>query len=678
MKDIAVTEMRTFVLMGHTASGKTSLVDALLFKMGVNDRLGSVDGGSSMADYTDEEKSRKTTIYAKSFSGVYKSADGRKVGMVFSDTPGYADFFGQVILASRVAGASLLAVDAHSGIQVGTTKAWKQAEALNLPCAIVVTGFDRENTSFTKVLADIQAAWGARCVPVVVPLPDASGVIDVLGSAPAPAAVADLVQGAKGSLVELAAETDDTMIEKYLGGEPLSPDEIAKGLRQAVFGRKLVPVFACAAPKSIGVAELLEGIKRLLPSPADRPMKDAEGKPVDTSPAAPFVGFVWRTINDPSVGQMTFIQVCGGTLRADVDVVNVTKDQRERLAQFAELNGKKQTALDEAKAGDIIAVTKLKVTGLGDALCQAGTKVAFAPYVFPNPVMWHAVTGKTQGDEDKIGAALQRLAEEDPTIKVERNTDTHETILSGMGDVHLAVAVERMKKRSGVEVTLSTPKVPYKETVTARGDGHYKHKKQSGGRGQYGEVYLRVEPLPAGDPEWFEDAVVGGVIPGNFIPAVQKGVVEGMTRGCVAGYPVVHVKSSVYDGSYHEVDSSEISFKIAGGRAFKDAMSKARPVLLEPIMTVKVMIPDQFMGDVNGDLSHRRGRIVGMDAADGLQVITAEVPQAELFRYCAELRSMTGGRGSFDMAFNRYDVVPSNVAQKIVAETQKVKEEEEE
>jgi elongation factor G len=292
--------------------------------------------------------------------------------------------------------------------------------------------------------------------------------------------------------------------------------------------------------------------------------------------------------------------------------------------------------------------------------------------------MWCAVTGKTQGDEDKIGTALQRVAEEDPTIHLERNVDTHEQVLAGMGDVHLAVAVERMKSRSNVDVNLATPKVPYKETVTARGDGHYKHKKQTGGRGQYGEVYLRVEPLPAGDEEWFADAIVGGVIPGNFIPAVQKGVVDGMTRGCVAGYPVIKVKSSVYDGSYHDVDSSEIAFKIAGSRAFKDAMSKARPVLLEPIMQVKIMIPEQFMGDVNGDLSHRRGRILGMEVADGLQLITAEVPQAEMFRYCAELRSMTGGRGSFEMAFDRYEVVPSNVAQKVIAEAEKNKKEEEE
>ncbi len=678
MKDIAVQDMRTFVLMGHTGSGKTTLADALLFKMGQCERLGSVDSGSSAGDYTDEEKGRKTTIYAKSFSGSFKTSDGRKMGMVFCDTPGYADFGGQVIQASRIAGAALIAVDAHAGLQVGTMKAWKQCESLGLPRAVVVTGLDRENASFDTVLEGIRAAWGSKCVPVVIPLPGNAGVVDVIGAANPPAAVADAVTEAKGALVELAAETNDSLIEKYLAGEPLAPAEVAAGLRAAILKSRLVPVFACVAPKSVGLAELMDGVGRLFPSPADRPMLDVAGKPVDTAPTAPFVGFVWRTVNDPFIGHMSFIYVCGGTLKADIDILNVNKDQKERIVQFSELNGKKQTPIDEAKAGEIVAVAKLKVTTLGDALCQAGFKTTFAPFKFPNPVMWHAVAAKTQGDEDKIGTALHRLADEDPTIKVERNTDTHETVVSGMGDTHLAVAVERMKKRSGVDVVLSTPRVPYKETITSRGEGHYKHKKQSGGRGQYGEVYLRTEPLREGDAEWFADAVVGGAIPGNFIPAVQKGVVEGMLRGCVAGYPVINVKSTVYDGSYHDVDSSEIAFKIAGSRAFRESMSKSKPVLLEPIMNVTIWVPDQFMGDVNGDMSHRRGRIVGMDAADGMQVITAEIPQAELFHYCAELRSMTGGRGSFEMSFARYDVVPSNVAQKIIAEAVKVKEEEQE
>ncbi|MEI6563620.1 MAG: elongation factor G [bacterium] len=678
MKDIAVSDVRNFVLMGHTASGKTTLADAMLFKMGVNDRFGSVDQGSSLGDYTDEEKARKTTIYAKSFCGTYKSSDGHNMDIVFCDTPGYADFFGQVIQASRIAGAALITVDAHAGIQVGTMKAWKQASALDIPRAIVVTGLDRENSPFDKVMADIKATWGDRCIPVLMPLPDGSAVVDVLAATDVPASVSAALLEAKGALVEMAAETDDTLIEKYLAGQPLTAREIADGLRHAVFDRKLVPVFACMALKNIGVGELLDGIARFFPSPADRPMKDADGKPIDTSPTAPFVGYVWRTVNDPFIGHMSFVYVCGGTLKSDMEVMNVGKDQKERIVQFVSLNGKKQTPTTEAEAGDIVAISKLKVTTLGDALCQVPAKVTFTPFIFPNPVMWYAVSAKTQGDEDKIGTALHKLAEDDPTIHVERHADTHETILAGMGDTHLAVAVERMKKRNSVDVILSTPKIPYKETITGRGEGHYKHKKQSGGRGQYGEVYLKVEPLLGDDNEWFVDALVGGSIPHNFVPAVQKGVVEGMSKGSLAGCDVVKIKSTVYDGSYHDVDSSEVAFKIAASRAFKEAMSKAKPVLLEPIMSVKIMIPEHYMGDVNGDMSHRRGRIVGMEVADGMQVIIADIPQSELFTYCAELRSMTGGRGSFEMAFARYDVVPGAVAQKIIAAAAKLKEEDQE
>jgi elongation factor G len=677
MKDVAVADLRSFMLLGHTGSGKTTLCDALLFKLGVNDRLGAVASETSMADYTDEEKARKITIHAKPFSGTFQ-ADGRKAGLVFCDTPGYADFNGQVIMAARAVESALIAVDASAGIQVGTLRAWKQVEAAGRPRGFVITGIDRENASFDKTLAGLQAAFGPHCLPVVLPLADGSGVADVIGGQPVPAALESVSQEVKGKLIELAAETDDALIEKFLGGETLTPEELAGGMRKAVLSRKLAPVFACSAPKDIGVGELLQNVARLFPSPLDRPMQDADGKAIDPRPEAPFAGFVWRTVNDAFIGQVSFLRVCGGTFKADLEVQNADKEQKERITALMEINGRKQTPAETATAGDIVALTKLKHTGLGDALCGPGIKVKFAPFSFPNPVMFFAVAAKTQGDEDKIGTALARIAEEDPTIRVERNTETRETLLSGMGDVQLAVAVERMKKRSNVEVVLSTPKVPYRETVTGRGEGHYRHKKQSGGRGQYGEVFLKVEPLPEGDEEWFCDEIVGGAIPGNFLPAVQKGVVEGMARGALAGYPVTRVKVRIYDGSYHEVDSSEISFKIAGARALRDGMTKAKPVLLEPIMTVRIMVPDQFMGDVSGDMSHRRGRILGMESAEGLQVIVAEIPQAELFRYCAELRSMTGGRGSFEMAFARYDIVPGAVAQKVIAEAAKTRVAEEE
>jgi elongation factor G len=678
MKDIAIANVRNFALMGHTGAGKTVLVDAILFKMGVNDRFGSTADGSSMADWTEEEKERKITIWAKPFDGVYKATDGQKFDVVMLDTPGYADFYGQVVGASAIADAGLIVTDATGGIQIGTNRAWRRCETLGLPRGIVVTGLDKENANFDAAVKSIQAAWGARCIPAVIPTQDGKKVIDVLAPGGAPADMADRVEALKGALIESAAESDDQLIEKYLGGEALTPDEVASGLRKAVAQCKLMPVFAVVAKNDVGVIELLDNIGRLFPCPTDRVVKDATGNVVDISPSAPFTGMVWRVINDPFVGQLSFLRIYSGTLKADSEIHNATKDTKERIGSLFFLNGKKTEAIPEAEAGDIVALAKLKSTTLNDTLCAHGKSFKFAPIVFPNPTAAYAGAPKTQGDEDKIGTALHRVADDDPTIRVERNTETKELIISGMGDVHLDVTLSRMKKRSNVDILLSTPKVPYKETVSGVGEGHYKHKKQSGGRGQYGEVYLKVAPLKAGDTEWFEDALVGTAVPRNFLPAIEKGLLEGLARGSIAGYPVINTKVSVYDGSSHEVDSSEIAFKIAAGRAFTDGMSKAKPVLLEPIMTVKVMVPDQYMGDITGDMNHRRGRILGIGNEDGMQVITAEVPQAEMFRYSSELRSMTGGRGSFEMEFNRYDIVPSNIAQKVIAEAQKNKKEEKE
>jgi elongation factor G len=596
------------------------------------------------------------------------------MGLFFTDTPGYMDFFGQVIAAARATETGLIVIDAASGIQVGTHRVWTQCKKSGLAAGIVITGLDRENTDFDATLAKIQSSFGPHCVPVVVPLPDGKGVVDVLGAKDVPEDVAVQVQEIKSTLVELAAETDDSLIEKYLGGEDLTADEIANGLRSAVSKGGLVPVFACVPPQDLGIDELLEGIMRLFPSPFDKEVKDTGGNVLAAGADNPFVGLVWRTVNDAFVGQLTFLRVLGGTLESDSEVQNSSESLKERVGSLLYVNGKKQDSIKEATAGDIVAIPKLKGTKVGDTLCEAGKSIVCDRIEFPSPTMFMAVSAKTQADEDKIGTALARVSEEDPTLKVERNTETKEVLLSGLGDVHIDVAVERMRSRSKVEVILNTPKVPYRETVTATGDGHYKHKKQSGGRGQYGEVYLRTESKQPDDEEWFVNAIVGGVIPGNFIPAVQKGLVEGMTSGVVAGYPVCNIKITVYDGSYHDVDSSEIAFKIAGARALKDAMSKAKPVLLEPVMRVKVVIPEQYMGDINGDLNHKRGRILGMSQEEGMQAITADVPQAELFRYAAELRSMTAGQGSFEMTFDRYEIVPSNIAQKVIAANQKEEE----
>ena len=612
MKDIPIADVRNFVLVGHTGSGKTALVDALLYKLGVNDRLGNPGDGTSAADWTDEEKNRKITVWAKPFDAVWRPKGGKALRLVMLDTPGYADFFGQVVAATQVADAALLVVDAMAGVQVGTVRAWKRCEALNLPRAIVVTGLDKENADFDATVAALQELWGARCEVVTYPAADKKGVVDALSAA---GPQADAI---RAKLTDVAAESSDALIEKVLGGETLSADELSGGLRASVAQAKFIPVFAALA------------------------------------------------------------RVWGGTLREKSEAFNTSKEQKESVGTVYFLNGKKQETVPEAQAGDVVALAKLKATGLNDTLCAPGKPAKMAAIAFPNPVVSFAVHPKTQGDEDKLGQGLHRVADDDPTLHVQRNDETHELIITGMGDVQIDAAMERMKARSKVEVTLSTPKVAYKETVTAKGEGHYKHKKQSGGRGQYGEVYLRIEPMKPGVEHWFVDGIVGTSIPRNFLPAIEKGLVEGMTRGAVAGYPVVHTMVTVYDGSSHDVDSSEIAFKIASRTAFKDGMSKAKPVLLEPIMNIRVTIPGEFMGDCTGDLNHRRGRIMGMESEDGMQVIVAEVPQAEVFKYSSELRSMTGGRGSFELSFNRYDIVPSNVAQKIVAEAAKNKQAEEE
>jgi elongation factor G len=674
MKDIPVSDVRNFILLGHSGSGKTTLVDALLHRLGINDRLGLVASGSSMADFTDEEKERKISVFSKSFSAPYKSSDGRTIEMMFCDTPGYVDFFGQVISASRATETGMIVIDAASGVQLGSRRSWRLCNRQELSKAIVISGLDKDNVDYATTLSDIKAAFGPGCVPVSLPKTDGSGFVDILGK-DIPEDLADQVAEIKGSLVELAAETDDTLIEKFLGGEDLSPEEISHGLRDSVASGALVPVFACNSLKETGITELLDGLSRLFPSPVDRDPKDAEGNVIATGASDSMVGFVWRSVNDPFVGQLTFVRILGGTLKGDSEIVNANNGEKERVGSILQVNGKKQVQVESATAGDIVAIPKLKHTGVGDTLCSTGSKTVCASFKFPSPVMFQAVHAKTQADEDKLGTALHRVADEDPTLHVVRNNDTHEMVLQGLGDVHIGVAVNMMKSRSNVAVLLTTPKVPYKETVQGLGEGHYKHKKQSGGRGQFGEVYLKVEAKRPDEEDWFLNETVGGSIPSNFMPAVQKGLVEAMVAGPLAGCPVTNMKVHVYDGSYHDVDSSEVAFKIAGGRAFREAMLAAKPVLLEPIMTVKVAIPDSSLGDINSDLNQKRGRILGMETKDGMQVITADVPQAELFKYAAELRSMTAGEGTFSMEYSRYDVVPQNVAQKVIAEVAKEKEE---
>jgi elongation factor G len=500
---------------------------------------------------------------------------------------------------------------------------------------------------------------------------DFSKVLNLRTTAEAdvPAELRGQFHKAHEALEEAAAEQDDKLLEEFLGGQALTLDEITKGTHVGVARGTTVPIYCGCAEKEIGVRNLLEGVVALLPSPIDRgPVEEIEPKA-----DAPFAGFVFKATVDPYAGHLAYVRVIAGTLRADMDVMNVTRGSKERVPALLRIQGKNQTVVADAGPGEIVALAKLKDTHINNTLCDPARRVEFPAIKFPAPIMSYAVHPHTTKDEEKLSTALHRLLEEDPTFHMARNPNTRELVISGMGDMHLAVVVDNMKKKLGVSVDLSTPKVDYKETITGKGDGHYKHKKQSGGHGQYGEAYLKLEPRERGEGFEFASEVVGGAIPRNFIPAVEKGCVEAMQAGSVAGYPVVDVRAIVYDGSYHDVDSNEISFKISGLHAFRDAMSKARPVLLEPVMTVTVFAPDQFMGDITGDLNHRRGRILTVEPADGLQAIKALVPQAEIFKYASELRSMTGGRGTFEMEFSHYDQVPGNIAQKVVAEAQAAK-----
>ncbi len=677
MKGIPIAGVRNFALMGHTGAGKTSLLDVMLNILGTNDRIGSPDDKTSMADWTEEEQEHGISIFAKPFDGVYTAASGKQRRFVVTDTPGYADFIGQLISAAETSDAALLVVDALSGIQVGTSRAWRVCEKRNLPRGIVINGLDKDDASFDQALATIKERWGdTRCVPVVLPTTDGKSEVDILNTPTdqVPEDMASAVKAIKDHLIELAAETDDALMEKYFAGEELTADEFSDGLRKSVHDAHLIPVFAASAKTHIGVKETMDSISRLFPSPEDYPVKCADGHEVETCANEPFAGIVRRSVNDPFVGQLSFVRVYRGTLTPNTEVFNATKGEKERIGNLLFVNGKKQTDCQEAKAGDVVAIPKLKNTFLNDTLCAIGDDTVFQPIEFPNPVAAYAVEPKTKGDEDKIGTALKRAAAEDPSIRVERNRETHETILWGMGDMHLDVTLEHIKHRSKVDITHHIPKVAYRETINGTGEGRYKHKKQSGGRGQYGECYVRIRPKTDADGDWFANKIVGGAIPSNFIPACQKGFVDGMTKGPLVGAEVSNVIVELYDGSFHDVDSSEVAFKIAGSRALHEAIEKAHPVLLEPIMTAKVTVPDEYLGDITSILNTKRGRILGMGLEDGLQVIEADVPQVEMFKFCSELRSITGGRGSFEMDFNRYDQVPGNVAQKVIADAQEAKE----
>ncbi|MBQ4106497.1 MAG: elongation factor G [Lentisphaeria bacterium] len=659
-------DCRNFTIAGHSGCGKTTLTEMMLFKAKAIDRRGSVEQKNSTSDYTPEEQEKQCSLTAAALHMDWKGKN-----LFFTDTPGYAEFVGEVMSCMRAADAAMVVVDSVDGPQIGTARSWKMARDRQIPGIGVISRLDRERADYAGTLEKMRNNHGRnKVLPVTWPIgaeSELKKVVNVLFDKDIPADIAAEVEEVRGLWMDAIAETDEELMMRYLDGETLSDEEIAQGMKAAIANRSVIPVLAISTAKDIGVDELMDFIAEYFPSPLNRTVAYADGSEDKVADDGPAVGLVFKSINDPFTGQLSLVRVRSGVFRADSEVQNLTRGGKERFGQLLLLNGKQQSSAAEVGPGGIFAIAKLKDTHFGDTLTVGGNR-ELPPIAYPDPVMSYALAAAKTGEDDKMMTALNKLVECDPTIRVSRHPETHEMLLSGMGDQHLALVLKRLRELYKVEALLSTPKVPYRETIAAVGEHAYRHKKQSGGAGQFAEVHLRIEPKE-GEYE-FVNAIVGGAIPKNFIPAVEKGVQEMLEEGPLVGCPVERVRVTVFDGKYHPVDSNEMAFKIASRQAFKEAMNKARPVLLEPIMTLHVHVPDSDMGNITGDLNHKRGRIIGMEVEEGLNVVNAEVPMAELPKYATELRSMTQGRGFFEMEFARYEEVPSHIAGEIIAKHQ--------
>ena len=678
-----VATLRNVILLSHSGAGKTSLGEALLFQTKAITRMGRVDDGNTVSDYEAEEAKRTSSVQT---SLLPCNWEGSKINVL--DTPGYDDFAGEVVSALRVADAAVILVAAPSGVELGAEKGWSRCEDGSLPRIFYVSKMDRDNADFGRTLQQIQELFGRKCIPFQIPIGSEQsfkGVIDVLNLPDdIPAEVAGEVSAAREQLLEAVAETDDELLNKFLEGAEISDEELMGAARRAVVSGEVVPVLAGSAVASLGISELLDAIVRFLPPPAYSKTRAGEVKATDGAgnpeelepdPEGPLAALVFKTSADPFVGKLSFFRVYRGTFRSNSEVWNSGREQSERVGQVYFPCGKTQENAQEVGPGDIAAIGKLSVTLTGDSLCQRENPVSFAPVAMPAGYYTMAVSPKTKADLDKMSTAVARIVEEDPSLKLVREASTNEILLAGLGDTHLEVAVERVKRKFGTELTLSLPKVAYKETITTVARTEYKHKKQTGGHGQYGHVLLRLEPLDRTEGFQFGTEVVGGSVPREYFPAVEKGVMKTLSEGVVAGYPVVDMKVVLYDGSFHDVDSSGISFEIAASHALRKGVNDANPLLLEPVVSLRVLVPDTVTGDVMGDMNGRRGRISGMIPQGGGQtLIEAEVPQAEVLRYATELRSLTQGRGSYTQEFSHYEGVPANISQRVIDNAKKARE----
>jgi elongation factor G len=681
MKEYAPDKIRNVALAGHSGTGKTSLAEAFLFASGATNRQGKVEEGNTVSDWDPDEQKRQFSLSVSVLPLEWKD---HKINIV--DTPGYMDFMGEVKCGLRAVETVLITVDAVSGLQVGTEFAWRFADELELPRAILINRMDRDNADFDSAVQNIQALWGNKCIPVQLPIGAQSsfkGVVDVLsqkaymGEKGTEEDIPAEAQGAadqwREKLIELAAETDDTLIEKYLGGEDLTAEELAKGVRAGITAGGLVPIFVAAATRMIGVHCLLDAIVSMFPAPTDRPVS-VDGTELVADASKPLASLVFKTAADPYVGRLTYFRVLSGTLKADSQAWNANRGTAERIGTVYRISGKNQEQVPQVGAGDIGAVAKLAETHTGDTLGAKEAAVKLPPISFPSPSSSAAVSPKTKADLDKMGTALQRIVEEDPSLRLERNPDTGEMILSGLGDSHVEVNLERIKRKFGVDLEMHTPRVPYRETVRAKAAAEYTHKKQTGGHGQYAKVALEVEPLPRGEGVQFENKTVGGVVPKQYIGSVEKGVMEGVTEGILAHFPMVDAKVVLFDGKEHPVDSSDIAFKLAASQALKQAAQSAQPVLLEPIMNMHITVPESNTGDVISDLNTKRARVLGMNPMGSMTTVEAQAPLAEVQHYSADMRSLTQGRGYYSMEFSHYEEVPSHLAQKVIDEANKQRE----